>query len=160
MASDMFLKLDGIVGESIDATHKGEIDIVSWSWGMTQTGTTHTATGGGGKVSVQDLHLIKRTDKSTPNLMVAACIGQPFAKAVVTVRKAGIAPFEFLKLTVWDAVISSLENSGAATGAQIPTEQLALNFAKFEIAYTVQNVDGTKGPSFISNFDLVRNIST
>ena len=47
MAVDMFLKLTNINGEAADKTHKDEIDILAWSWGMSQSGTTHTSTGGG-----------------------------------------------------------------------------------------------------------------
>ncbi len=69
MAVDMFLKLDGVTGESADSKHKNEIDILSWSWGASQSGTTHMGSGGGGgKVSVQDLHLTKYLDKSSPTL--------------------------------------------------------------------------------------------
>jgi type VI secretion system secreted protein Hcp len=56
MAVDMFLKLDGIDGESEDDAHKGEIDVLAFSWGMTQSGSMHIMQGGGsGKVSVQDM---------------------------------------------------------------------------------------------------------
>jgi type VI secretion system secreted protein Hcp len=41
MAVDFFLKLDGIPGESKDKAHKGEIDVLAWSWGMSQSGTMH-----------------------------------------------------------------------------------------------------------------------
>ena len=53
---DYFLKLKGIDGESTDHKHKGSIDIESWSWGETNSGTGHAGGGhGGGKVSIQDL---------------------------------------------------------------------------------------------------------
>ena len=63
MAFDAFLKLDGIPGDSTDATHKGEIDVMSFSWGESQPIATHGAGGGGGagKVSFQDLHIGKST---------------------------------------------------------------------------------------------------
>lgn len=48
MAVDMFLKLEGISGESKDSSHKGEIDILAWSWGMTNSGTAHV--GGGAEI--------------------------------------------------------------------------------------------------------------
>lgn len=52
MALDMFIKIDGIKGESTDDKHKDEIDVLSWSWGMSQSGTVHTTGGSGaGKVS-------------------------------------------------------------------------------------------------------------
>jgi type VI secretion system secreted protein Hcp len=69
MAVDMFIKIDDIKGESIDKTHKGEVQVLAWSWGATQSGSTHTGTGGGaGKVNVQDLSFTKYIDKATTNL--------------------------------------------------------------------------------------------
>ena len=68
MAVDMFLKLDAIAGESIDKTHKGEIQILAFSFGATQSGSTHIGGGGGsGKVNFQDISFTKYIDKSTPD---------------------------------------------------------------------------------------------
>lgn len=90
MAIDMFLKIEGVEGESTDKSHKGEIDILSWSWGMSQSGTTHMGSGGGsGKVSVQDLSLTKYVDAATHALMLGCCKGTHFDQAVLVVRKAG-----------------------------------------------------------------------
>src|ERR1700722_2677078 len=59
-AVDYFLTLDGIKGESADDKHKGEIDIMSFSWGATNTGTHASGGGGGaGKVNFQDIHITK-----------------------------------------------------------------------------------------------------
>src|SRR5712692_7947485 len=100
MAVDMFLKLDDLKGESIDAKHKDAIDILSWSWGMSQSGTTHSGGGGGaGKVSVSDISITKHVDRATPSLMLSCCNGKHFKQAVLTVRKAGEKPLEYIKLT-------------------------------------------------------------
>ena len=81
MAVDIFIKIGDLKGESVDTKHKGEIDVLAWSWGMTQSGTTHTGSGGGaGKVNVQDLSFTKYVDKSTPNLMQYCCNGKHFPK--------------------------------------------------------------------------------
>ena len=70
MAVDMFIKIDDVKGEAQDKKHEGEIDVLAWSWGMSQAGTMHAGGGGGGgKVSVQDLSFTKWIDKSSSNLM-------------------------------------------------------------------------------------------
>ena len=90
MAVDMFLKLDGIEGESKDAKHAGEIDIESFAWGMAQTGSGHRGTGSGtGKVDVHDITITKVVDKSSPSLMLACANGKHIAKGSITVRRAG-----------------------------------------------------------------------
>jgi hypothetical protein len=99
----MFIKFDGIDGESVDAKHAKSIDVLAWSWGMSQSGTTHTSTGGGaGKVNVQDLSLTKYIDKSSTVLMTHCATGKHIPKAVLTVRKAGDKPLEYLVITLKD----------------------------------------------------------
>ena len=86
---DYFLKVEGIDGESTDDKHKGEIDLESWSWGETNSGSFAAGGGGGaGKVVMQDLHVVSKMSKASPNLMIACATGQHIKKAVLTSRKA------------------------------------------------------------------------
>lgn len=81
MATDMFLKLGDIKGESNDQAHRDEIEISSWGWGMKQSGSMHSGTGGGaGKVNIRNLSITKTLDKSTPNLMMACSTGNIIPK--------------------------------------------------------------------------------
>src|SRR5215472_8307072 len=98
MAVDMFIKIGVIKGESKDDTHKDEIDVLAWSWGESNSGTTHQGGGGGsGKVNVQDLSFTKWVDLSTASLMQACTTGQHIDTATLTVRKAGGGvPLEYI----------------------------------------------------------------
>ena len=88
MAVDMFLKLNGVTGESKDKVHTNEIDVLSWSWGMTNNGSAHVGGGAGsGKVSVQDLTLSKFVDSSSPKLMLGCCNGKHFPDALLTAER-------------------------------------------------------------------------
>ena len=65
MAMDMFIKIGALKGESVDKTHAGEIDVLAWSWGMSNSGSAHVGGGAGaGKANVQDLSFTKYIDKS------------------------------------------------------------------------------------------------
>ena len=87
MAVDIFLKLDPIKGESLDDKHKDEIDILSWSFGESQSGTFHSGSGGGaGKVSVQDLHFTHFVDKATPELFKVCANGKHIDTAILPTR--------------------------------------------------------------------------
>src|SRR4051812_47909321 len=101
MAVDMFLKLDGVKGESHDSKHPDEIEILSFSWGMTQTGS-FSGGGGAGKVSVHDISVTKRIDVSTPVLMKTCVNGTHIPTGLITVRKAGEKPLEYLKIKLVD----------------------------------------------------------
>ena len=162
MAFDAFLKLDGIKGESQDHKHKGEIDIESFSWGASQTGSSHTGGGGGaGKVDVHDIHFVKKIDSSTPLLFVKCAAGEHIKEANFVVRKAGGEQLEYLKYKFTDVLVSSVMPQGTAHtggGDEIPTEGLSLNFAKVEIAYQPQGSDGkAQGGPILGGWDVKAN---
>ena len=112
-AVDYFLKIDGIQGESRDDRHKDEIDIESFSWGETQSGTFAVGGGGGaGKVSMQDFHFTMPVNKASPALFLACAQGDHIKNAILTCRKAGRDQREFMKVTmndVWSLRFKSVE---------------------------------------------------
>jgi type VI secretion system secreted protein Hcp len=151
---DYFLKIDGIQGESQDKTHKGEIEIQSWSWGETQTGTAVVGGGmGAGRVDMRDFNLHKLVDKASPKLMLACAQGEHLKSAILTCRKAGKEQQEYLKITFSDMLVSSFNIMGDATNV-LPTEQLSLNFTKVEFEYKEQKPDGSLGGAIKAQYDL------
>jgi type VI protein secretion system component Hcp len=103
---DAFLKLDGIKGESADTKHKGEIDVINFTWGVAQTGVSATG-GGAGKVHVHDFTILKKTDASSPLLMLNCASGAHIKEANFVVRKAGGEQLEYLKIKLTDVLVSS-----------------------------------------------------
>ena len=116
MAVDAFLKLDGIDGESQDKEHKGEIDILSWSWGGASTGSFNLGGGGAsGKASFQDIHLMKYSDKASPNLMAKLADGTHIKEATLFARKAGgPSAIEFLTIKLTNVIISPVSFRGSS----------------------------------------------
>lgn len=158
MAVDMFLKIDDIEGESVDDVHAGEIDVLAWSWGMSQSGTTHTGPGGGaGKVDVQDLSFTHYIDKSSANLMMLCCNGKHFEEATLVVRKAGEMPLEYLILTMKGGLISSVSTGGSG-GEDRLTENITLNFSEFKTEYVPQMADGSGDASIIIGWNIAKNV--
>jgi type VI secretion system secreted protein Hcp len=137
---DYFLKIEGIEGESTDKSHKGEIQIESWSWGETNTGSTTGGGGGAGKVQMQDFHFTMKVDKATPKLMLAVAKGEHIRSAKRTVRSSDKTAREFLIITMENVLVSSLQLGGSNGG--VPTEQISLNFEKIKWSYTA--LDGEK----------------
>jgi type VI secretion system secreted protein Hcp len=154
MAVDMFLKLDGIKGEARDGKHKDEIDVLSWSWGASQSGTMHTGGGGGaGKANFQDMSVTKYVDSSSHKLLRAVSTGQHVKEALLTVRKAGEKPLEYIKLTMKDCLVSSISPGGSGAEDRL-TETLTINFGEFAFEYTPQKDDGTAGSVLPFKFDI------
>ena len=157
MAADMFLKIDDIEGESVDDVHAGEIDVMSWSWGMSQGGTTHGGRGGGaGKVNVQDFSFVHYVDKASANLMKMCCNGKHFQEATLVVRKAGEQPLEYMIITMKNGLISSVSTGGSG-GEDRVTENVTLNFSEFKTEYVPQMADGSGDASIIVGWDIAKN---
>jgi type VI secretion system secreted protein Hcp len=158
MAVDMFIKIGAIKGESQDSKHKGEIDILAWSWGASNSGSAHTGGGqGAGKVNVQDLNLTKYVDKATPDLLLNCCNGKHIDKAVLVVRKAGENPLEYLTITMQDLIITSVSTGGSG-GEDRLTENVTLNFGKVQVQYKEQNAKGGVGEQPTMGWDVAQNV--
>jgi type VI secretion system secreted protein Hcp len=158
MAVDSFLKIEGVKGESSDKGHGGEIDVLSWSWGATQSGTTHTGSGGGaGKVSVQDLSVIKHVDRASPTLNSMCFSGAHIKQAVLTVRKAGGEALEYVKITMEDLIVSGIEINGSA-GQERLTESVHFNFSRIKYDYTPQKADGSGDAAVSFGWDIAKNV--
>jgi type VI secretion system secreted protein Hcp len=157
---DYFLKLDGIPGEANDKTHKGEIEVESFSWGEHQTGTASAGSGqGAGKVQMQDFHFVMKVNKASPKLMLYCANGQPIKSAILTCRKAGKDQQEYLKVTFTDSLVSSYQTGGAPGASVVPLDQISLNFTKVEMEYKEQKADGTLGGSIKAFYDMKQQTS-
>ena len=146
--SDMFLKIDGakqgpIKGESADPKHVGEIDVVSWSWGMQSPGDPFAAATA--RTSFDVLRVVKRVDCATPALMSALRFNEIVKKAVLTVRKAGgVEALEYFTITIEKArVVHHQVSGGTGADSALLSEDLAMSFQKVTVEYTAQGRSGS-----------------
>src|SRR5450830_2037963 len=126
MTQDIFLQLSGIAGESQDANHRDNIDVLSWEWQVYQAAALHGGNGGGaGKSSVNDLIIEHYTDRASPNLLKYCLTGKPIASATLVIRKAGGNPLEYLKITMHEVMITGVAITSDIHMAQ-PREEVSL----------------------------------
>ncbi len=158
MAIDAFLKLGDIKGESAVKGHVDEIDVQTWSWGLSQSGSTHMGRGGGaGKVNVQDLSFSHFLDCASPNLIKSVCVGKHFPEAKLILRKAGETPLDYLTITLKEVVITSI-STGGSSGEERLMESVTLNFAEFTYSYQPQDGKGAKkGGAIEVNYKIAEN---
>jgi type VI secretion system secreted protein Hcp len=154
-AVDYYLKLDGVDGESKQKGFEGQIDLESWSWGASQSGTHGSGGGGGaGKASFQDMHFVMKINKASPKLMLACATGEHIKSGLLTARKAGGTQQEFLKIKLTDVLVSSYQTGGSGHGDIVPTDQISLNYSKIEVEYKEQKPDGTLGGAIKAGYDV------
>ena len=155
MAVDYFLKIEGIEGESQDKTHKGEIELLSFNWGGTQTSSVATGSGSGaGRVNLSDFSVAKHYDKASPKLFLAMATGQHFKSGTLTARKAGKDQQEYLKVTLTDLFVTS--NLVSASNEN-PSETVSFSYSKIEVDYKTQSAGGTLTTASKVQYDLKTN---
>jgi type VI secretion system secreted protein Hcp len=160
MASNIFLKLTDVTGESEDAKHGGEIEIESYSWGMHQSASAHAGGGGGGThYDAHDMQCTVYASKATPVLMLKCAKGEHIAEGILTSRKAGggeEAPKDFLIYTMKDIIVTNYNTGGMNSAAQMQ-ESFSLSFAEIKMEYKVQEADGSLGKGTEATFNLKAN---
>jgi len=155
MAVDVFLKLGTIKGESKDSKHEGEIDVLSWSWGISQTGSMgHGGGGGAGKANFSDLSIMHALDKASPVLMQACATGEHIPDATLVARKAGKGQQEYLIIKMNDILITSIQPSGSS---EDPMESVSLQCSKVDLEYKPQKADGTLDAGLHFKYDIKAN---
>jgi len=155
MSVDYYLKFDKITVESTAVKFEGNIDIESYSWGVTNTGSVVAAGAGGGagKVSFQDIHFTTSISKASPQLLEYCARGQSPGNAVLTAIQAGKSQLDFLTIKMSEVLISGYK-TGGSQGEELPKESFSLNLAKVEIDYKPQQDTGALADAIRGLFDL------
>jgi type VI secretion system secreted protein Hcp len=152
MASDIFAKLGDIKGESLDDKHKDEIEVLSYSWGVTNAGSMAFGSGGGeGKASFHDLTFVHNIDKASPVLMQVCATGTHLKEATITHRKAGKGQQEYLVVKMNDVIVTGVSHAGSG---ETHSENVSLAFAKVNVEYKPQKADGSLDAGIHFKYDL------
>jgi len=159
MPVEMFLKLAGIEGESSDAKHKGEIDVLAWSWGLSEEAgrgdpqAGSPAGGGASRVKIESISIQKLIDVASPLLLLFSAQGKHITDGTLTTRKAGKGGGDFLLFKMTDVIVTSVHVAVSKDTDQ-PAESITLNFGKFEFNYRPTNPDGSLGTAKSSGWDI------
>jgi type VI secretion system secreted protein Hcp len=161
MAVDIFLKIDGIPGESTDAKHKDEIEVLSYNWGESQPAPPSTSSGtGGGKVIMQEFHFAMRVNKASPKLFLACANASRIKNAILSVRRSGGGAPEFLKWTLSDISVASYQTAGDVPAGNSPIDQVNFRFIKIEMEYRLVKPDGSLDAPINAGWDVQANRQT
>ncbi len=159
-ADGLFLRLEGIQGESTDRDHVNEIVLLSYS----QSFTNPVASGGAraGAATSQPncgaITVTKLVDRSSPALIGGVLSGLQISTGVITFRKAGEQPLDYYKVTLTDVVIHSISQTDAsATDPTTILEQISMSAVRFKFEYTPQKADGSPGRIVAFGWDCSSN---
>ncbi len=152
MPVQMFLKLAGIDGESTDAKHKGEIDVLAWSWGLSDPASPGGG-GGAGRVNIENISIQKLVDLASPLLLSFSAEGKHITEGTLTTRKAGKLSGDFLLFKMTDVIVTSVHVS-ASQDANQPAENINLSFGKVDFDYRPTKADGTLGADLSFKWDV------
>jgi type VI secretion system secreted protein Hcp len=148
-AVDIFLKIDGIDGESQDSKHKGEIVISAFSDAFS---LATVATARVGKSTCGPIQVDKQLDTSSMPLVSALMTGKVLPTATFTFRKSGgKSAQEFYVVTLTQATVTAFAQS--ANVDAVPSESLEFLPRFIQMKYTPQNPDGSPGKAVIANLD-------
>jgi type VI secretion system secreted protein Hcp len=154
-ANDMFLKIDGINGESVDRAHDKWIDVYSFSWGLSNAGSVIGGGGGTGKASFSDLSWMQKVDASTVPIFIGVAKGTHYPKATLDItRDIGHgSPQTFFQMVFEDLSLTSLQLSGAS-GGDVPLASASLMGSKLTMNYWPQKKDGSLDKVITGSWDL------
>jgi len=160
MASDIYLQLKGIDGESTDKDHQKWMEIESFSWGLHQSASSRVSTAGGAtsaRADFGDLSIVKMLDSASPNLCLACASGQHIDEVTLDLmRAAGDSKVKYMEIKLKDAIISAVSIGGG--GNSIPVETLSLNYGQITWTYTQQKrAGGTGGGNVVAGWNLGEN---
>jgi type VI secretion system secreted protein Hcp len=149
-ANDIFVKIGDIKGESVDAKHKNEIEVLSWSWGVigafrNSAKQPQQPVGPGQPACAQDISIVKFVDSASPLLFAKAVTGATIPTATFALRKSE-ASQDFLVITLSDLIVTSV-SQGGSQGGDLPTESLTFGFSSGTIAVKQQTIEGAAGES-------------
>jgi type VI secretion system secreted protein Hcp len=152
-----FLKIDGIVGGSVDAAHQGEIDVESWSWGLTNGSSI---TGGSGSSSArpvfQDIQFVTSLSQASPVLFLACAQGRHLRSAILSgVPITAGGSTTSLKVTMADVIISSFQLGDSAAAA--PSQQFSMRYERVTITYVPQSPSGAPAAEVTAGWDVKQN---
>lgn len=153
MAAEIFAKIGTIAGESAHKDHRGEIDVLSFSWSVVNTGTI-AAGAGAGKPVFHDLSFTHAIDKASPELLKACATGVHIPVATITQRKSGEGQKDYLIIKMTDVIVTGVSLGDASAGS---TENVSLAFAKVDFEYKPQKPDGSLDTGIHFKYDIKAN---
>ena len=160
MAFDAYLKIDGVTGEATRKGFEGQIELMSFSLGVSNPTTVGSATGGSGagKATLSDFNIMRITDSASVSLFQQCALGKSYSSAAVSLNKASgdDTPLTYLKYEFTEVFVSSIQWSGSSGGTDAPMESVSFSYASLKTTYTPQDASGGPGDPVVASYDQTK----
>ena len=157
MKIELFLKLDGIDGESTDDRHRNEIELLSYNWSESQQLIQSGGGDGADKVQMQELYCSLHSCTASPRLLLAVATGKRIKRAILTMQRGGKTPLEFMQWTLGDVRVSTYHSAAEQGSGFPPTDQVSFHFNTITLEYHPQQADGSLGAVIRAGWDVAKN---
>ncbi len=163
MAMDMFLKITTIPGESTDDKHKDWIEVLSFSWGVSQPSAGARSSGGAAaseRCNHQDFSIVHTLDKASPKLFLACCKGEHIPEVKLELCRATGDKTKYMEYKMEDVIVTSVRPGGSAQGSEtLPLEEVSFNYGIITLDYilTDHKTGKGKGSAGATKWDLTIN---
>jgi type VI secretion system secreted protein Hcp len=144
-ATDYFLEINGVQGESQDVKFSKAVDVLSYSWGAAKPGS--------GVPQLQDFSISKRIDASSPVLFRRLVTGEHISSMELLGRKTGANPIVYLKYCFEDVTVSSLQQSDSR-GSDNPVESVSFRYRAASLNYARQKADGSVSQNIFAGWNV------
>jgi type VI secretion system secreted protein Hcp len=160
MATDVYLQIDGVKGESTDSSHKDWIEVSHVTWSVYQPGASTASTAGGmttGRAELSDLSFKKLVDMSSPVLQQHCAMGKTIPRASFQFMRADGdgKPIIYYVVDLENVMVSSVTPDSGDGG--IMTEYVHLAYSKMKWKYTRQGIKGGPEGNSASGWDCATN---
>lgn len=156
---DIYIRIDGIAGESKDAKHAGWIDVLAWRYRVSQSSSMHVGGGGGvGRAKFDAVTFSHYVDRATPNLMEYCSSGKHVHLVELSCCKAGNGSQEYMRVTLNDCIIVTAAPKGVTDTPRV-IERVGISYSKIRVEVREQNANGSMGTSITGTWDVKQNIA-
>jgi type VI secretion system secreted protein Hcp len=143
MASDAYLLIQTVEGESVAQGMTNNIELDSFSFGASNPADIGGGGLSAGKCSLSDFSFTCAVDKASYQILKALYTGQHIASSVFSLRKStgAATPYTYLQVTMTNCYITSNSIGGGSQG--VPSQSVSIAYE--QILYTYYTQDTSSG---------------
>jgi type VI secretion system secreted protein Hcp len=155
-----FLSIPDIQGEATAKGFEGQIELLTWAWGVDATFTGGVGGGGGsGKATPRPVIALAESGIQSPPLLLDTNTGKHLKSALISCVRNAKKPFTFMTLKFEDVLVTSYAVTPDPTNGH-PLDLINLSFTKITQTVLPQNADGSAGTPVTTSFDYERNATS